>query len=384
MASPQNLSENEYYDDHSLMLTTGPFNRTDIEKVLNNFRDNIISNWKTYFDNSKFDKYQNEIKSSVFIINVVTSAKPNEPIKLFGRTYVYTSKALRNILLGKNPDGSQAVKEIFDPNWVEPSIESLGFNPKNYNIREPGAARDLYLSMGYKIGSMADMGGFDEWLEESFEPEMIKTPLQLPRLEMINFVNAEQRNYVRDAMIEKLRKNDPNADISNIKVEDKYTIEVRPLMGKIMTKPGADPITLISRNVPNSITLEDIQGYLSIFNRDPKTFRVVSGGVQKEILYPDIRFEKHQNTQTIYVQYSKDSDYVSDATFALYFCRQLNVNNTNLIFDYYQSGKNNNNQEVAPRRTTTHYGNTTGSQRTSSNNVAYVKPTSNINAWTRK
>ena len=311
---------NQYYDEHTLYIGCGVANENQIAESLKESITNAEKILATKLKKSKIEKLKTktskrkEIKKLEskdlinfrpercrFQINLLV----NKDGAYHGYAYVYISDPeIYWMLLGKNPDGSERIEEIPDPDWEPPKELNISSNIDEIIKKESSKT----------WGDIVD----DE--DKYIRPKIRR---QLPSLIDIPGYkyNDEQKQHLKDLY--------PDEDIPEMgyfEISRGYACD-NP-SGTIKNK-------LCARNVPDWLPKE---AFMSRFSR------YVTSNDKK---YPIIKFINTRKGKLVFVEFDP---YSNDSLFALImnvkskFVHPETKQECTLIFSHAFDNKNKNNK----------------------------------------
>lgn len=230
-----------------------------------------------------------------------------------GYGYIWFSHPLMfNLLLGRNPDGTERYKEIVDPTWIPPQKTETKKLPKSM--------------------SWADI--VED--EESELPKTIKEYLK-PEVELAKYRYTEaQRSQIRESLLEKMKASatvDEN-DSNTLGVPEYGTFEISPARIEQPRDQGLLYLNILSGvKIPPAITDADLKRVFSRFASDKTTTHIHKNrGREIKDTYP---FVTINHKRIAFVTF--DPIY-HDAHQALMMTRKFQVTKNGvsytLIFDY--------------------------------------------------
>lgn len=291
----------KYYNPHIVYIKTGIAN-------INQLRANINSALV-----SAGEQLGHPVKT-FFRINLV---KKNDGTP-YGHAYIwFTNIEVAYILLGNNPDGSERVTYMDDPDW-KPHVQAKEIFQQNFE------------DFSFPTNK--------SWADSAEEEEALFCPRlknQLPSLAVLGTYKLSPEQKIQYLKL----LQDPNSIIksstqtNNInEVPDEMTFEVSPAFVYPVDDKYCSYV-LYSKNVPDWVTPQILKNEFSHYASDSTTkYSKKINGVMKEDTYP---FVSINNKRIAFITFNPSTH---DAQFARLMTRKLELKHNDklatLVFDH--------------------------------------------------
>lgn len=232
-----------------------------------------------------------------FMTNVVN--RSGRPV---GYTYIwFTNPEVFNMLIGKNPDGSERIEYIDDPDWVAPE--------------QPREAVDL-LSSKFSSLSWADQC---EEEERYICPKVKRTLPPLMTLDPIEYVGDQKAQMVQ-LMIDKMKRAGTWKDGCVVTAPDRIELVPAPAFCSPV-EDEYNPETICATKVPPWITEADVKNVFRPFASDPvREVQKKINNVLVKDTFPFVLIVKGKEQRMVFVTFDRNTH---DAQFALLMTRKV-------------------------------------------------------------
>lgn len=304
---------------HLVHICTGIANQAQVNKAI----DLAVSN-----ASSALSKIRN--LNMTYYVNVVKTTNGFYP----GDTYLWcVDPRMTAMFAGLNPDGSNRVEIVDDPQWICPERPKEIKTQNEIESTFSGGWGDMMEELDYHINE-------DRYLCPKIKRDKVSL-IQIPSITL----SENQKYKIVISKIKKLIENGelpPDYEYGDSLEDTNVTEDMLTAPEKIDPIPSiawkTEPRYSVHRNelrsknpAPSFITTADIKDRVKVYATDPisKVTRLVRGRTHIDT-YPMVSFD---NNRHVYIIFDPDND---DCIFARYMIRKLTIdkNGVKTIFEF--------------------------------------------------
>lgn len=349
------MGDHHYYNPRFLYAEIGPASEKQLIEVIikaiqstglaADFSINIVKGNKGCFSSGDSEKHEDGNKKS---------REANYCNNQYGFAYIWINNPeVGYMISGLNPDGTELIREIPDPNWKAPSqpldeaLNELKSKEKTLEMDFSMDVDEYFLERPVSPCWSDEILPTAEELKQRYVQPMIVEKLSSP-MELSPYTfTIHQKNLLEDMCVHECRLTDDVHRIlrGTLRLHDLFDAD--PIHGYISVEPGYikappskyDKNTLYCKQIPDFVTASSIKAVFSNFVTNPsKTVIVKEDGKNVSVTYPVVNITKNKTGPSkCFIRFDKET---VDACFAYAMTRKLTLTDPNtgrektIVFSY--------------------------------------------------